>query len=168
MLPQCFGCKKINGINRFKYMGRSQFLQLQERIKDKNFEMGAESIYLQGNHISLLRLCIISFVKDNAVREGQPVSYIPDCSSLLLDLAVKITTESVDTLIRSMKKDPDVYIIIDQVNVLGVGGDGGRGEKEVRVLNWLDNLRSDQQYIFSASVNENSNRGAYKKQNGIS
>lgn len=176
MPSQRFEFKEIDDIDHFEYMGRSQFRELQERIKDKNFQNGHESIYLYGtsgagkSHLLAALVC-------HLVHEGQRVFYLPDCSNLLLDPEEKMkeayhfayndlpdlrTTGSVDALIDLMSNDPDIYIIVDQVNALRVEENDGRREKKVRVLDWLDNLRSDHRYIFSASANENSNREAYK------
>ena len=115
------------------------------------------------------------------VREGKRVFYIPDCSSLLLEPAQTIwaaltfafydsdvlgTTGdpyNIATLIRFMSKHQDLYIIVDQVNVLETADDTGRKRKEV-----LNAMRFQHRYIFSASANEDSNREADKKQSGIS
>ncbi|KAF8343536.1 hypothetical protein F5887DRAFT_918364 [Amanita rubescens] len=182
MPPERFEVKEIDGIECFEYMGRSQFHELQERIKDKNFQKGAESIYLYGTSGSGKSHLLVALVY-HLIREGQRVFYIPDCSSLLLDPAKTMwdayrfayncspdlrTTESVETLIDSMRTDPDVYIIVDQVNALESTNTDNRREAKNRVLGWLGNLRSSHRYIFSASANEASNRDAEKRQNGIS
>jgi hypothetical protein len=183
MLPQRFESKEIDGINHFEYMGRSQFCELQERIKDKKFQDGAESIYLYGTSGSGKSHLLAALVY-HLIREGKRVFYIPDCSTLLLDPAETMwnayhfaynqspdlrTTESVETsLIRSMRKDRDVYIIVDQVNALESTKTDSCREDKVRASRWLRALRFNHRYIFSASANETSNRDAETKQRGIS
>jgi len=180
---QRFESKEINGIKHFEYMGRSQFNELRERLENKNFLEGSERLYLYGTSGSG-KSHLLAALAYHLVRKGQRVFYIPDCSTLLEDPVETMwdayhfaynhspdlrTTESVDTLlINPMRNDLDVYIIVDQVNALDAKENDSRREKQVQVLNWLEKLRSKHRYIFSASANENSNREAYKKQNGIS
>ncbi|KAF8327351.1 hypothetical protein F5887DRAFT_1274679 [Amanita rubescens] len=185
MPHQRFECKEINGIDHFEYMGRSQFHKLQERIKNRNFLEGAEPIYLYGTSGSGKSHLLAALVY-RLVRDGKRVFYIPDCYSLLLnpeqtiraawhfafhDSPVLGTIEyphDVDALIRSTKNDRDIYIIVDQVNALEVTENKSLEKEKQQAIDWLDNLRFNHRYIFSASANENSYREAYKKQNGIS
>ena len=183
LLPhERFEAKEIDSIEYFEYMGRSRFRGLQECIKDRNFQKGAESIYVYGTSGSGKSHLVAALVY-HLVREGRRVFYIPDCSALLLDPAETMwnayhfaydcspdlrTTESVETLINLMREDPDVYVVIDQVNALESTNTDSRREAKNRILGWLGNLRSRHRYIFSASANETSNRDAEKKQNGIS
>ena len=182
---QRFVSKKIDGITHFKYMGRSQFHELQQRIENENFLEGSETLYLYGTSGSGKSHLLAALVY-HLVREGKRVFYIPDCYSLLLDplqtmwdachfayydspvLGTIGHPANVDALIRFLAPDRDVYIIVDQVNALEFTENDRRKEKKVQVSNWLDALRFRHRYIFSASANEDSNREASKKQHGIS
>lgn len=182
---QRFASKKIDGITHFKYMGRSQFHELQRRIENENFLEGSETLYLYGTSGSGKSHLLAALVY-HLVREGKRVFYIPDCYSLLLDplqtmwdachfayhdspvLGTIGHLDDVDALIRFLAPDRDVYIIVDQVNALEFTENDRRKEEKVQVSNWLDALRFRHRYIFSASANEDSDREAYKKQNGIS
>lgn len=75
----------------------------------------------------------------------------------------------VEEVVRCLNCDPDVYIIIDQVNVLELvtGNSDGRNDRKIQVIAWLDLLKPRNRYLFSASANENSNREIFKKQHGI-
>jgi hypothetical protein len=184
---QRFASKEINDINHFEYMGRTQFHKLQKRVENKTFLNGSESLYLYGTSGSGKSHLLAALVY-HLVREGKRVFYIPDCSSLLLgpaetmwaaynfafyDSPVLGTIEdpdNVDALIRLVANDRDVYIIVDQVNTLDLEakGDDLRKERKAQVVRWLDALRFNNRYIFSASANENSNRDADRKQSSIS
>jgi IstB-like ATP binding protein len=184
MPSQRFERKKINGIQRFEYMGRSKFRELQNHVENEDFLDAHESLYLYGtsgsgkSHLLAALVC-------HLVREGKRVFYIPDCSSLLLEPAETMRAAyhfafydspvlgtigdpyDVDALIRLVANDREVYIIVDQVNTLEVVEKDGRKDKKVQATNWLDALRFNHRYIFSASANENSNRDADRKQSGI-
>jgi hypothetical protein len=185
MPSQRFAKKKINGVYRFEYMGRSKFRALQKRVENEDFLDADESLYLYGTSGSGKSHLLAALVY-HLVREGKRVFYIPDCSSLLLEPAQAIWAaltfafydspvlgtigdpHDVDALIRLVTNDRDIYIIVDQVNTLEATGDGSRKERKAQVLCWLDALRFNHRYIFSASANENSNRDADRKQSGIS
>jgi len=177
--------KEIDGITHFKYMGRSQFHELQQRIKNKNFLEGSETLYLYGTSGSGKSHLLAALVY-HLIREGKRVLYIPDCYSLLLDpcqamwdayhfayydspvLGTVGHPDNIDALIRFLAHDRDVYIIVDQVNALEFIENDRRKEKKVQVSNWLNALRFRHRYMFSASADEVYYREAYRKQHGIS
>src|SRR6266550_4558324 len=75
---QRFASKEIDGLAHFGYMGRSQFHELQQRIENKNFLDGSETLYLygtSGSGKSHLLAALVYYL----VREGKHVFYIPDC-----------------------------------------------------------------------------------------
>lgn len=185
MPSQRFETKKINGVHQFEYMGRSKFRELQKCVEKEAFLDANESLYLYGTSGSGKSHLLAALVY-HLVREGKRIFYIPDCSSLLLrpaetmwaayhfafcDLPVLGTigdSHNINALIDLLANDPDVYIIVDQVNTLEIVGNDGRKDKKVQATDWLDALRFKHRYVFSASANENSNRDADRKQSGIS
>jgi len=187
MPSQRFEKKKINGIDHFQYMGRSQFRELHQCVESEDFLDASESLYLYGTSGSGKSHLLAALVYQ-LVREGKRVFYIPDCFSLLLEpsetmwaachfalydspvLGTIGDPHNVDALIRLVATDRDVYIIVDQVNTLEVTEKDSCKEEKVQVLRWLRALRFNHptRYIFSASANENSNREADRKQSGIS
>jgi len=182
---QRFASEDIDGVTHFKYMGRCQFHELQQRIENKDFLKGSENLYLYGTSGSG-KSHLLAALAYHLVREGKRVFYIPDCYNLLLDSlrtmwdachfayydSPKFGTirdaDNVNTLIGFLALDEDVYIIVDQVNVLEFTENDPIREIKVQVLKWLNALRFRHRYIFSASANERSTREAYKKQHGIS
>lgn len=167
-------------------MGRSQFHELKQRIKNENFLEGSENLYLYGTSGSGKSHLLTALVY-HLVRKGKQVLYIPDCYSLLLDplqtmwdachfayyydspaLRTIGQLRNVDELIRFLANNRDIYIIVDQMNVLEVEEKDICEREKVNVSQWLRNLRFRHRYMFSASANEKSNREAYKKQLGIS
>jgi hypothetical protein len=184
---QCFASKDINSITHFKYMGRSQFHELQKRIENENFLAGSETLYLCGTSGSGKSHLLAALVY-HLVREGKRVFYIPDCRSLITDpeqtmwdafhfayynspvLETIGHRDNVDVkrLIRCLARD--VYIIVDQVNALEFTENDCLKEKKVQVSDWLDILNNRHRYIFTSSSadDEVSNREACKKQYGIS
>jgi hypothetical protein len=180
MPSQRFEKKKIDGICRFEYMGRSRFLELQKRVENEDFLDADESLYLYGTSGSGKSHLLAALVY-HLIREGKRVIYLPDCSTLLLEPAQTIWAaltfafydsavlgtigdpHNIDTLIRFMSKHRDLYIIVDQVNALETVDNTGHNRKEV-----LNAMRFQHRYIFSASANEDSNREADRKQSGIS
>ncbi|KAM6502225.1 hypothetical protein JOM56_002202 [Amanita muscaria] len=182
MPTQRFEQKEINGIDHFEYMGRSHFHELQERVKNRNFLRGSESLYLYGTSGSGKSHLLAALVY-HLVRKGERVIYIPDCSVLYLDPAQVIWTalnfafydsavlgtidrHSVDAMIHFMSKHQDLYVIVDQVNALETTGIDDNMKAQARAL--LGTMRFKHRYIFSASANENSNREADRKQSRIS
>jgi hypothetical protein len=177
-----FQSKEIDGIDHFEYMGRSQFHEFQKRLENKTFLKGYESLYLYGTSGSGKSHLLAALVY-HLVREGKRVFYIPDCSSLLLEPAKTMRAAyhfafydtpvlgpigDPDNVIRLLKDDKAVYIIVDQMNTLEVTQDDSLKERKALVIRWLDSLRFNHRYIFSASANEISNRDAVRKQSGIS
>ncbi|KAM6502196.1 hypothetical protein JOM56_002173 [Amanita muscaria] len=182
MPTQRFEQKEINGIDHFEYMGRSHFHELQERVKNRNFLRGSESLYLYGTSGSGKSHLLAALVY-HLVREGERVIYIPDCSFLYLDPAAviwmalnfafydsavleTIDPHCVDAMIRFMSKHQGLYVIVDQVNALETTGVDDHMKAKARA--WLGPMRFKHRYIFSASANENSNREADRKQSGNS
>ena len=182
---QRFENKKTNGVQRFEYMGRSKFRELQKRVENENFLDALESLYLYGTSGSGKSHLLAALVY-RLVREGKRVFYIPDCSILLLEPAHTIWAaltfafydspvletigdpHDVDALIRWVANDRDIYIIVDQVNTLEPTGDDSLKKRKAQALCWLGALRFNHRYIFSASANEYSNRDADRKQSGFS
>lgn len=183
---QRFGENKIDGIPHFEYMGRSQFCDLQRRIERAAFLNGSETLYLYGSSGSG-KSHLLAALAYHLVREGKCVFYIPNCHDLLLtplstmrdaynfayhdplDPGAFKQFGDVEEVVRCLNCDPDVYIIIDQVNVLELvtGNSDGRNDRKIQVIAWLDLLKPRNRYLFSASANENSNREIFKKQHGI-
>ena len=181
-----FETKDINDVDHFEYMGRTPFRELQQRTQNVNFLKGSESLYLYGTSGSG-KSHLLAALAYNLVRKGSRVFYIPDCSTLLLDPAKTMWTalnfalydsavlgtignpRDVEELIELMSGHSDLYIIVDQVNALDIVADNdSRKAKKVQASNWLDALRFNHRYVFSASANEASNREADRKQSGIS
>jgi hypothetical protein len=124
----------------------------------------------QGNHISLLRLCITSFVKEN-------VLYIPDCRALLQEPVEAIWTalrfafydsaslndikniHDVGELIRFISGHKDLYIVVDQLNAFEVASNDASNARRV-----VQAMKFGRRYIFSASADEETNREADGKQ----
>ncbi|KAF8221565.1 hypothetical protein L208DRAFT_1462363 [Tricholoma matsutake] len=177
MPSQHFEKKKINGVHGFQYMGRSKFRELEKRVENEDFLDAHESLYLyrtSGSGKSHLLAALVYHL----VREGKRVFYIPDCSSLLLAPAQTIWAAltfafydsdvlgtigdpyNVDTLIRFMSKHRDLYIIVDQVNVLETA-DAGRSRKEMlnamssisvfRIFGGMSEDETDQWFILHVS-----------------
>jgi len=185
MPSQRFETKDINDVDHFEYMGRTPFRELQQRTQNVNFLKGSESLYLYGTS-GLGKSHLLAALAYNLVREGSRVFYIPDCSTLLLEPAKTMWTalnfalydsavlgtignpRDVEELIELMSGHSDLYIIVDQVNALDIVADNdSRKAKKVQALNWLDALRFNHRYVFSASANEASNREADRKQSGL-
>jgi len=60
-----------------------------------------------------------------------------------------------------------VYFIVDQVNVLELGGrNASLDQEKLKVTKWLKKVQLCHRYIFSASANENSNAPADTEQSG--
>lgn len=183
---QRFGDNTIDGISHFKFMGRSQFCELQRRIENTSFLKGSETLYLYGS-AGAGKSHLLAALTYHLVREGKRVFFIPDCYKLLLDPLVTMQDaydfayhdpldpgtiehfDNVDELVCSLKHDRDVYIIVDQMNALElVDNNGDRGnEMRIQITSWLNLLRARHRFIFSASANEDSNREASNKQHGI-
>ncbi|KAF8234815.1 hypothetical protein L208DRAFT_1393487 [Tricholoma matsutake] len=155
MPSQRFEKKKINGVRRFEYMGRSKFRELEKRVENKTFLKGSESLYLYGTSGSGKSHLLAALVYC-LVREGKRVFYIPDCSSLLLKPA-----QTIWAALTFAFYDSDVLGTIgDPYNT---ADNTGCSRKEM-----LNAMRFQHRYIFSASANEDSNREADRKQSGIS
>ena len=86
ILSQRFKNKKTNGVQRFEYMGRSKFRELQKRVENENFLDAHESLYLYGTSGSGKSHLLAALVY-RLISEGKRIFYIPDCSILLLELA---------------------------------------------------------------------------------
>jgi len=182
---QRFAFKETDGITLFKYMGRSQFLELQQRIENKNFLKGFETLYLYGTSGSGKSHLLAALVY-HLIREGKRVLYIPHCYDLMMnplrtmrkacqfayyDSPLFGTIEhldDVDALICFLERDPDVYIIVDQVNALEFIDNDRHKEQKTQASAWLDLMRSSHRYMFSSSANEDYNREAHRKLQGIS
>jgi hypothetical protein len=62
----------------------------------------------------------------------------------------------------------DLYVIIDQFNALELKPESDpMAEKKKQARNWLDRMKFNHLYIYSASANEQSGR-EYSKQNKVS
>jgi phosphoribosyl-AMP cyclohydrolase len=171
MPSQCFEMKAINGINHFKYMGRSYFHELQWLIESEDFLHASKSLF-----------ALVYYL----IHNGKCVIYIPDYSILRLGLAeqmwkalmfafynsaaLRSTGDShVNTFICFISQCQDLYIIVDQVNALDISEDDGCRAPTLQAIHWLDVWRLNHLtcYIFSASVNETSNQEVDRKQSRI-
>jgi len=162
-------------------MGRHPFRELHKRIQDKHFLTGSESLYLSGTSGSG-KSHLLATLAYNLVREGKRVFYIPDCSTFLLwpeevmwkalefafyDSNILETIGDrgdVNALIRLISEHEDLYIIVDQVNVLLESEE----KDDHLALGYLNALRLKHPYIFSAEASEVSNHEVDKKQSGVS
>ena len=57
----------------------------------------------------------------------------------------------------------DLYVIVDQVNALETTENDSRKARKELVVKWLDTIRFNHRYIFSATADENSYRKADRK-----
>jgi hypothetical protein len=73
MPSQRFKKKKINGIDHFEYMGRSQFRKLQKRVENEDFLDASESLYLYGTSGSGKSHLLAALVYQ-LIREGKHAS----------------------------------------------------------------------------------------------
>jgi len=164
---QRFEHKKVGDINHFEYMGRLPFRELHKRIQDKHFITRSESLYLSGTSGSG-KSHLLAALAYNLIREGKRVFYIPDCCTLLLwpeevlwqalefafydsDILETIGNRGdVNALIRFISEHEDLYIIIDQVNVLLES----ERPKGCLTLDYIHALRFKHPYIFSAEASE--------------
>lgn len=183
-IPARFTESNRNGVQHFEYMGRSKFGELRERMKEKRFLDSYERLYVYGtsgsgkSHILAALVCQL-------IREGERVVYLPDCYRLLEDPAQVIwhallfafydTTDldtirncnDVDALIAFMSQQRYLYVVVDQMNALELSANDERAAKKSQVRDWLDRMKRNHRYIFSASANEKSSREAHMKQSGI-
>jgi len=183
-VPARFTTSDHDNVQYFQYMGRLKFHDLCTRIQEKHFLKTFERLCVYGtsgsgkSHILAALVCRL-------IREGERVVYLPDCYRLLEDPAQVIwgallfafhdTTdletidnpEDVGNLINFMSQQKYLYVIVDQYNALELKKDEELTAAKTEVRRWLDRMKRNHRYIFSASANEKSSREVHTKQNGI-
>src|SRR5205085_9980211 len=121
--------------NSFRYMGRSPFRKLHERVQTPNFLKFDERIYFYGSsgsgksHILAALACLL-------IRQGKRVVYVPDCGTLVDNFMTAMRTafcfafpDDYETIVSFLTVDELVrfsqallhnrfYIIVDQLNAL--------------------------------------------------
>jgi hypothetical protein len=174
-------------IPNFRYMGRYKFQDLYDRTQGVNFLKGNEKLYLYGSSGSG-KSHILAALACQLIREGKRVAYIPDCRDLLTDpeklfrmvflnafpdeaSAIK-SAPDLNSLLNFWARREDNYLLVDQINALdeedsGIDGNRKPDITKETVQRWLNRMKFNHYYIFSASANEKSSRDANMKQAGI-
>jgi hypothetical protein len=179
-----FEATKHNSVKCFPYMGRSKFHELWSHMQRPSFLDGDENLYLYGSSGSG-KSHILAALACRLIRDGEQVVYVPDCASLLADFPKTVRTAlccafhdsvfletinsalDVDALLEFWDEHRHLYFIVDQLNVLEVGGHTASLDDEKRqVMKWLNKMQLNHKYIFSASANEKSNAQFDMKQSG--
>ena len=181
--------KPPGGVERFQYIGREMFAQLQDSIRQPDIQNEFNRLYLYGpsgtgkSHLLAALVCQL-------VLDKERVFYIPDCRRLVVedpflhiqnallfafhgDLRAysRITgARTLDQLLWFRRSQPPLsfYVVIDQCNALEFRdtNDQYRGRKE-QILQFLNAIGTGQKYIYSASSNEQASSDAEGKQLNI-
>ena len=166
----------------WRYVGRTKFKELVERLKLVRDSEDTRAIWLYGtqgygkSHLLAALVCYLA-------TQDERVVYIPDCRSWLLDpigyvqaamlfawaddinTQNKIITLETEHEIEAFLKKSDAIFVVDQMNALKTSNNPIEGKKRSDLSSWLDRFTSRRKSVYSSSANDTNFHEASIKQN---
>src|SRR5256714_5977074 len=166
----------------WRYVGRTKFKELVERLKAVRKSGNTSAIWLYGtqgygkSHLLAALVCYLA-------AQDERIVYIPDCRNWLLDplkyvqaamlfawaddidVQNEITTMKTLDEVEAFLQDRDVIFVIDQMNALKTSNNHIEGSKRSDLTSWLGRFTTCQKSVYSSSANDTNFHEASIKQN---